>query len=310
MKTTRAFTLIEILAVCAIVAILASITLPSVTRTVKQNRIKGEDIALENLAQSITQSFENSDLNNINIASLGGTVPVGVSLTVFNTDVNGLPAVTTGNEWYIRLARLRGNLVNNVVPTTVDRDTAPEIAKIALNASDQPRLLIPGPTNEANVQRFLLISLMAPAGQLQLPPYDFTSAWFDEIWNYVFDSNGASTPSAWTSRLPPDKLAAWNTGSGGTNLWLLRVKKITLRKCTITVNNTHAADTAVLYYNINQPDLSDATRVVVNPLAPPNPVGGILAGRAFVLRRLTISDGLEHESLRDIVRENATVTVQ
>jgi len=304
-----AFTLIEMIGVCTIMAILAAITLPSVSETILRKRIDAEDATMKNIATSIRESLESTDLANINIASLPGLQDAAVPLTVFSSDTTQLPSSLTGNEWYVRLARLRGILGDTEVPTAVSRAVAPEVAKLALNASDQPRLLVAA-TGETDRQRLMLISLMAGSQQLVLPPYDGTDAWFNEIWSYSFDARTVTAPPAWAARLTADQLKAWNTASGGTNLWRLRVERITIRKFTITLNNIHPSDTGIVYYNYTKADLTDAARMAVNPLTVWRTPLKVLAGRRLLVRRMSPGDTTEKDVLQITLRENADVTVQ
>src|SRR5690606_14128919 len=158
---------IEIVAVAALIAILAAITLPSVSEMIVRNRITAEDAAMKNMAASIKESFESTDFT-ANLATFvpqnfnGVEVPIevwgpdmatpietfsyGSTTTSFagdrgmNSDTE-LGYLTFGDEWFLKLARHRGVYVTASGGQAVDRQSNPELAKLAFNASNRPRLL-------------------------------------------------------------------------------------------------------------------------------------------------------------------------
>src|ERR1039458_6202664 len=73
-RVLRGFTLLEIVLALFILAVLAATLTPSITEIVNRNRIDAEKRTLSELADTITASFDNTDLTNLNIAALPGTI--------------------------------------------------------------------------------------------------------------------------------------------------------------------------------------------------------------------------------------------
>lgn len=353
----RAFTLLELVAVAALMAMLAAISLPSVSDLIVRNRITAEDAALKNIGSSLKESFENTDLltnagvfatpsylnptvggpltadarvvkvdpanplNYTQVASLA-QYPTGFgasNLSVFS-DTEGLgtdlvlPYTAAGNEWFIKLARQRGIDVSGG-SYLVDRSTNPELAKIAFNASDRPRLLVMCPPNNENETsvRFLLLSLMASTEQLNLPQIPTDSAgkraWFDAIWGFNFDTQATTLPALWEAD------SAWATerekwrGDGGKSLLArLRVERISLPLYSITLSNVHRSDTGTLYINFNGSDIANGATYTIPPGGDTIEIRGLMAGRRVVVKRG--ATGVENEVLRFTLRENSDVAIQ
>jgi hypothetical protein len=64
--------------------------------------------SLEELASTITASFENSDLTNLNLAALPGTIGACDTATVFSTSTGAGYASTAAADWFAKVARARG----------------------------------------------------------------------------------------------------------------------------------------------------------------------------------------------------------
>ena len=355
--SVRAFSLLEVVAVAALIAILASITLPGVSDMIVRNRITAEDAALKNLAASIKESFENTDLtanlavfptqaylsptpggplttdarvvkvdpadplNYTQVASLA-QYPAGyqASHMVAFSDTSGLgtdltrPYTASGNEWFVKLARLRGVDVTGT-EYLVDRSTNPELAKVAFNASDRPRLLVicpPSNENDTSV-RMMLLSLMASPEQLNLPaiPSDPASkkAWFDAIWGFNFDTYAQSLPALWEADTAwATEREKWRGDGSKSNLFRLRVERITLPIYSITLSNVHRSDTGTIYVNFSGSDISNGSVYTIGPGADTIEIRGLYAGRRVVVKRGAI--GTENEVLRFTLRENSDVAIQ
>jgi prepilin-type N-terminal cleavage/methylation domain-containing protein len=299
-RVLRGFTLLEIVLALFILAVLAATLTPSITEIVNRNRIDGEKRTLGELADTITASFENSDLTNLNIAALPGTIGSGDTPTEFSASSTAPYATTNNNSWFAKIARLRGLTPVIGRPPTVA--VQPALAQVAFNFLGNPRLLFAGPT-EAGQQRFLLLSLMARSDQLTLPAYDGSTAWFNAIWNNDWESRTATLPGYWSSVLTPAQLAAWNQGNGGlTQAWRLCVRRIVLPKFTVTVNDNHPTNAAFVSFN----NVANAFTAAANSGATTTPE--ILGGRLVTVNQGTAWPGVQALQFR--IHENATVTVQ
>ena len=299
-RVLRGFTLLEIVLALFILAVLAATLTPSMTEIVNRNRIDAEKRTLGELADTITASFDNTDLTNLNLAALPGTISPSDTPTEFSASSSAPYATTHNNSWFAKLARLRG--LAPVVGTPPTTAAQPALAQIAFNLFGNPRLLFAGP-NEAGQQRFLFISLMARSDQLTLPAYDGSAAWFNAIWNNDWESRTATLPGSWSGVLTPAQLAAWNQGSGGmTSAWRLCVRRIVLPKFTVTVNDNHPTNAAFVSFN----NISNAFTAAANSGASVTPE--ILGGRLITVNQGTAWPGMQALQFR--LHENATVTVQ
>jgi prepilin-type N-terminal cleavage/methylation domain-containing protein len=299
-RVIRGFSLLEIVLVLFVFGILAAAMAPAVRDIVEKGRREAELRSLDELANTITASFENTDLTNLNLAALPGTIGTADSATVFSTATSGGYATTAATDWFAKVARLRGITPQiGVAPTAT---VQPALAQIAFNALGNARLLIAAPS-EAGRQRFLLVSLMARSEQLTLPAYEANSAWFDAIWSHDWEKRSAALPSYWGSRLTPAQSAAWTSGGAGlTAVHRLCVRRIVLPKFRITVNNNHPTEQAFVSFN----NTTAAYVAAANSGAGVTPE--ILGGRLVSINRGATPPGVE--TLRFFIRENATVTLQ
>lgn len=295
----RGFSLLEIVLVLFVFAILAAAMTPAVRDVVEKGRRDAEARTVGELADTITASFDNTDLSNLNLAAMPGTIGPGDSATVFSTSTGGY-ATTGANDWFAKVARLRG--VAPQVGTPPTATAQPELARIAFNAMGNARWLFAAP-DESGRQRFLLVSLMARSDQLALPAYEGGVAWFDAIWNHDWESRTATIPGYWGTRLTPAQAAAWTAGSAGlTQAHKLCVRRIVLPKFRITVNNNHPTEQAFVSFN----NTAGAYVAAANSGAGVTPE--IFGGRIVSISRGPTAPGVE--TLRFFLRENATVTVQ
>ncbi|HRJ47638.1 MAG TPA: hypothetical protein PKY38_09780 [Opitutaceae bacterium] len=295
-----AFSLLEVVLVLFVFGILAAALTPSVHDVIIQGRRQAEVRALDELVRTITASFQATDLTQINIAALPGTIGAGDTPTRFSDSTSAAYPTTATHDWFAKVGRLRGLTPQPGSPPSAT--VQPELAKIAFNAVGQPRLLFAAPA-EPGRQRFLMMSLTAPAGQFVLPAYEANAAWFDAIWNHDWENHSAGLPAYWTARLTAGQAAAWTQGGGGTTqLHRLVVRRITLPKFTITVNNNHPTETAWLSFN----NTAQAFTAPANSGANVTPE--ILGGRLLTLNRGPSWPGVE--ALRLHVWANDAVTLQ
>lgn len=299
-QVIRGFSLLEVVLVLFVLGLLAAALAPSVRDIVERGRREAEAKSLDELTATITASFEQTDLTNLNIAALPGTIGASDTATVFSTSTSAAYATTGTTDWFAKLGRLRG--VTPQIGAAPTPTVQPELARIAFNGLGNPRLLIAGPI-EAGRQRFLLVSLMARNDQLMLPAFESSAAWFDAIWQNDWDSRTAAPPAYWSGRLTPAQLAAWSAGSAGmTQVSKLCVRRIVLPKFQLTVNNNHPTETAFATFN-NTPNAFSAP---ANSGASVSP--DILGGRLVIINRGASWPGVE--ALRFTLHENPTITLQ
>lgn len=294
-----AFTLLEMLAVAAIITLLAIAALPGAIQRMVDAQLAGEDAVLESLRKDIVRSLDSSDFANINILAVSNAAGA-VTPTNFTGNPDAAFISTSANDWFAKLAAVRGSTFTTGAPTQANQ---PALADILFNRFGRARLLVPGP-DEGSQQRLLLISLMAPAAQLAMPASDGTAAWFNTVWNTNWDSRSATLPAAWTAALTGAQAAAWNgSSSSGTRLPRLRVVRITVPKYVLNISNTHPTSNAYIYFNadLDRIDVPAGSGTVVS--------GPILAGRLIrVLRGATL--GTATETNRIYLRDNTDVLVQ
>lgn len=299
-RTARGFSLLEVILVLFVVGTLAAALAPSVRDVIERTRREAEARSLDELVATITQSFESTDLTNLNLAALPGTIGGSDIPTAFSVATSGAYTTTASTDWFAKVARLRGITPQlGVAPNATQQ---PELARIAFNPIGNSRWLFVGPT-ESGRQRFLLVSLMARPEQLNVPAYASTAAWFDAIWNQDWESRTGGLPALWAAQLSAAQVSAWVPG-GGALSWTNRlvVRRIVLPKFRVTVNNNHASENAYLAFN-------NTSGAMVAPAASGVSVTPeILAGRVVSVFRGTAAPGVE--TLRFAIRENATVTLQ
>jgi len=299
-RRAQAFSLLEIVLVLFVLGILAAVLVPSVRDMAEKGRGEAERRSLDEFAATITASFENDDLTNLNVAALPGYIGNFDTATEFSTSTTATYATTNNNSWFAKIARLRGITPQiGVVPSA---SAQPALALIAFNALGNPRLLFAAP-DESGKQRFLLVSLTARSEQLALPAYESNSAWFDAIWNNDWESKTGMPPPYWQSRLTAAQWSVWTQGSGGTTQTSrLSVRRIVLPKFRITVNNNHPTNAAFVSFN----NVANAFTAPANSGANTTPE--ILGGRLVTVNQGTAWPGTE--VLRVHLHSNDTVIVQ
>jgi len=311
------FTLIELAAVCAVIGILLSILAPVISRQVLDARVAAEASTLQTMGAAVQASFESVDLEGTNIAALPGTVPTGVDFTEFSasTDPTLIPATTQTFDWFAKLARQMGYFPQpGTAPTP---SLQPQVAAILINASRNSRLMLVGPENEPNQQRFLIASLMAPSGQLAVPPLPNPAntqdpanlSLFNDIWNTNWVYPGAALPPSWIAALTPAQAQAWQgSGNNPGRLWLFLVQRIVCPKYTITVNNTHPSDNCYLYYNLNGTTALSSSVVSAN--SGVFVVSGVYFGRLIQAYRGSAPPPTAQLFSQFALRDNSEITLQ
>lgn len=299
-RSARGFSLLEIVLVLFVLGVLAAVLVPSVRDTIEKSRGEAERRSLDEVAATITASFENDDLNNLNLAALPGYIGGADAATEFAASTSAAYATTNNNSWFAKVARLRGITPQvGVAPTPAAQ---PALASIATNPLGNARYLFAAP-DETGKQRFLLVSLMARAEQLALPAYEANSAWFDAIWNNDWESKTGTPPAYWQSRLTAAQWNAWTQGSGGTTqVSRLTVRRIVLPKFRLTVNNNHATSAGFVSFN----NISNAFTAAANSGANTTPE--IMGGRLVIVNQGTSWPGTE--VLRVHLHSNDTVILQ
>lgn len=299
-RSLRGFSLLEIVLVLFVLGVLAAALTPSVQDVIIRSRREAEARTLDELASTIVASFQATDLTNLNLAAMPGTIGATDSPTTFSASTNAAYSNTATTDWFAKVARQRG--ITPQVGSAPTPTVQPELARIAFNSVGNARYLFAAP-DETGRQRFLLVSLTAPAAQLVLPAYENNTAWFDAIWNHDWENRSAGLPAYWTSRLTAAQAAAWTSGSGGlTQVYRLCVKRITCAKFRFTVNNNHPSEAAWLSFNNTAPALTAPANSGAN-VSPE-----ILAGRLVTLNRGATWPGVE--VLRFHLQANDAATLQ
>jgi len=317
MKKKPGFTLIELLCVCAVIAILLATVAPAIGWQVLHARVAAETATLQNLGAAVQASFESTDLEGTNLAAIAGSIPAGVDATNFSTstDPGFVPATTHANDWFAKIAQQMGYSPQAGVPPTPAAQ--PQVAGILLNANQNARFMLIGPSNEPNQQRFLIGSLIAGPGQLAIPPLPNPAnaqdpadlALFNDLWNTNWTSLAAVLPPSWTSALTPAQIQAWQGVAGsGAHLWQFCVQRIVCPKFSIVINNTHPTDSCYLYYNLNGTLAGNSAVVPANRGTVVIP--GVYFGRLIQAYRGTAAPPSAQLFSQFSLRDNNEITLQ
>lgn len=309
-----AFTLIELVGVCAVLGLLLAVVAPAVGFQIQQARAASEAAALRALAAAAQASFESTDLEGTNLAALPGSIPSDVDATTFSvsTDPQAMPATTRASDWFAKLTRQLGDLPTpGLAPTAA---VQPRVAAVLTNADRNNRLCLLGPANEAGQQRFLLLSLMAAPGQLALPawpnpgnPQDPANlALFNDTWNTDWTNPASALPPTWTAGLTAAQIEAWQAGPGA--LGRLCVQRIVCPKFSVTINNTHPTDLCTVYYNFNGTEAGNSASIPAN--AGTFVIPGLYAGRTIQAYRGAAAPPSGQIFAQFILRDSSEITLQ
>ena len=310
MNARHAFTLIELLAVAAIMTLIAGLLLPSALASfIVRQRIQKEDAILADLKRDIETSFETRDLDTFNLSAFSADIDASSHPTQFSTSTAPTYPAVTGYEWFARLARIRGFSI--VTGHPADKTFQPALYDVLFNDGDRPRLLIAAPA-EPDKQRYLLMTVIGRDDELVLPPYQATAAWFNAIWDTPWDRYDSTLPGAWVSALTPAQVTNWNTDTPGkSRLFRLRVVRITQRRHDVVINCLHPTDSAWVAYNTNNnytPGSTAAPTLTFAPASGANTLSGLLAGRVV---KIWVGDSWPNAKGSEVtVRERAGYVVQ
>jgi prepilin-type N-terminal cleavage/methylation domain-containing protein len=316
MRNQSAFTLIELLCVCAVIGILLSTLAPAAGWRILQARVAAEAASLQNLGAAAQATFESSDLEGTNLAALAGSIPTGVDSTNFSvsTDPSFIPATTTAADWFAKLARQMGSAPQAGVPPTPAAQ--PQVAAVLLNANQNARFMLMGPATEPNQQRFLIGSLVAAPGQLALPPLPNPAdpqdpanlALFNDIWNTNWTSAAAVLPPSWLSALAPAQIQAWQGAGGRSRLWQFCVQRIVCPKFSLAISNLHPTESCYVYYNLN--GTTPGSTAVVTAGAATTVVTGVYFGRMIQAYRGAAPPPVAQLFAQFWLRANGEITLQ
>jgi prepilin-type N-terminal cleavage/methylation domain-containing protein len=303
-RGTAGFSLIELLVCSFILLILLSAALSLGPTTLLQRAIDAEDSELSRLETSFTLSLESSDFNGTNLSAIPGELPTGGFATAFSSSL-AIPTGTAANDWFAKLAKVQGIIAQiGVAPT---RAAQPALAKILLNGRDNPRYCFVAPA-EDDRQRFILCSILGETA-LTLPSNCSDPAFFDALWNADFNTNALGLPGYWITNLTAPQQAAW-TGAqgGGSNLPRVRLRRITIPKFSVTVNNNHPTSGCWVYWNEGGKRLESLPGTGVTPTATSAKIA-ILEGRQVVVK-IGATELAALEKYRINLRKNTSVTVE
>jgi prepilin-type N-terminal cleavage/methylation domain-containing protein len=317
MRHRPGFTLIELLCVCAVIAILLATIAPAVGWQVLQARVSAETASLQSLGAAAQASFESTDLEGTNLAAIAGSVPSGTDATNFSSSTSPafVPATTNTYDWFAKITRqLGGSVQPGVAPTP---GAQPQVAAVLLNANNNSRFMLIGPTTEPTQQRFLIGSLVAAPGQLTVPPLPNPAnaqdpanlALFNDIWNTNWTSTAAVLPPTWVAALTPAQIQAWQNAAGGhSRLWQFCVQRIVCPKFNIVINNTHPSDNCYVYYNLNGTVAGNSATVPAN--GGTVVIAGVYFGRLIQAYRGTAAPPAAQLFSQFCLRDNNEITLQ
>ena len=89
-KISSAFTLIEIVAVCAVIGILLAVISPVIGRQVAQAKVAAETSQLQKMAAAVQASFESTDLEATNLAAIPIEPPLYLTAALISSRESAL----------------------------------------------------------------------------------------------------------------------------------------------------------------------------------------------------------------------------
>jgi type II secretory pathway pseudopilin PulG len=286
--------LLMLLIAVAIIGVIAGILAPVLANKLDDAQIRSEREILKSFRKDFEATYDSSDFNNLNEASLAGSgLPTGTVFTTFDqgteiaSRIYAQSIVVDPAGWVTKLAQRRG-VSSYMIGAIYTALTQNRYSAIAFNAYHVQRCLVIGPSGEAGQQRYMLISLMVPPYRnLTFPMADSTQT-FDSIWDESWESTQAQAPALWESLLSANQVLQWNSTSSNnrTNASRLLVERIVQAKYSLTLANNSQTDTAWV-------DIGPAGNAItaapnsgtVQSGSLPGFASGVLSGRLIVLRR-------------------------
>ncbi|OAM89940.1 type II secretion system GspH family protein [Termitidicoccus mucosus] len=267
---SKAFTLVEVIAVMTIIAIFAGISIMPVLTIIDNSRKRAEAKRLAMIADEIRASFMQEELQ-FNISALPGEVSrhaadgADAMFTTLFDDHTYAPV--DNNAWFAKLAWLRGQ-------RGLSEAEGSDIYGIKTNAWRGRRVLLRGPI-EDNQQRYILLSFMFPHGATFALPDPATGyggdydAWFNSIYDHKWGAGeinlgvGDATWAAWRGRAQ----------RGQTFFERVACERIVQPRYRISVNNRTGNEIIKVYANMQdgRGPAVDAARTIV-------------AGRSYIVR--------------------------
>lgn len=276
-KTTAApvrpaFSLIELLGIMSIIGIIVGIITYPMLGWIEQQRLQAERAHLDEIKKEIEASFFQDYKKNISAIPNATDLPQKLFLKIGGTeDVTtvfdrGIPATNenfNGNSWYAKLAVLRGA---TGFPAGVLSTAEGSLRDVAYNMYGTRRMLIAGPYDEPEGQRYLLLSLMfsrrSAAGSLAfaaMPDRTNTAefkAWFDHLYN--FDWRKGDNTGDLIAELADGDIN-WVSASSSKLTYAQRVLSVRIvqPRFRIWVNSTSTDDGVDLFANVVEVSSTD-----------------------------------------------------
>jgi type II secretory pathway pseudopilin PulG len=160
--------LLMLLIAVAIIGILAGMLAPALANKLDDAQIRAEREVLKALRSDFEATFDSTDFDNLNEASLPGSgLPSGTTFTTFDdgtgiaSRIYGRSVVVDPAGWVTKLAQKRG-VTSYQNGASYTAQTQNQYAAIAFNSYNVQRCLILGPIGETGQQRYMLMSMMVP----------------------------------------------------------------------------------------------------------------------------------------------------
>jgi Tfp pilus assembly protein FimT len=292
-KARGEFLLMLLIAV-AIIGVIAGILAPALANKLDDAQIRSEREILESFRKDFEATYDSSDFNNLNEASLAGSgLPTGTVYTTFDqgteiaSRIYAQSILVDPAGWVTKLAQRRG-VTSYTIGASYTALTQNQYSAMAFNAYHVQRCLVVGPSGEAGQQRYMLISLMVPPYRILTFPMADSTQTFDSIWDENWESTQAQAPSLWGSLLTADQVLQWNSTSSNnrTNASRLLVERIVQAKYSLTLANNSQTDTAWVDIGPAGDAITAAPNSgTVQSSSLPGFTSGVLSGRLIVLRR-------------------------